>query len=62
MLAFHLPTTVDKEPKNRYGLISLDIHRQIKKLKKSAHWYRKVSESSSVDIEEALLQKLKEDK
>lgn len=66
-LGYHTWTPIDcwswrNSYKNRYGLISLDIHRQIKKLKKSAHWYRKVSESSSVDIEEALLQKLKEDK
>lgn len=65
-LGYHTWTPIDcwswrNSYKNRYGLISLDVHKQIKKLKKSAHWYRKVSESSSIDIEETLLQKLKED-
>ena len=34
---------------NRYGLIRDDIHTQIKTIKKSGHWYRKLSDNNGFD-------------
>lgn len=35
--------------RNRYGLIRDDIHNQIKTLKKSGHWFRKVSDTNIIE-------------
>lgn len=35
--------------RNRYGLIRDDIHTQIKTIKKSGHWYRKLSDNNGFD-------------
>lgn len=35
--------------RNRYGLIRNDIHTQIKTLKKSGHWYRKLSDTNILE-------------
>lgn len=37
--------------RNRYGLIRDDIHTQKKTLKKSAYWYRKLSDSNELDAD-----------
>ena len=37
--------------RNRYGLIRDDIHTQKKTLKKSAYWYRKLSDSNELDVD-----------
>ena len=37
--------------RNRYGLIRDDIHTQKKTLKKSAYWYRKLSDTNELDAD-----------
>lgn len=37
--------------RNRYGLICDDIHTQKKTLKKSAYWYRKLSDTNELDAD-----------
>ncbi|GAB2024773.1 glycoside hydrolase family 1 protein [Lactovum odontotermitis] len=60
---YHTWTAIDcwswrNSYKNRYGLISLNVHTQIKKLKKSAHWYKKLTDSNILDISDELIQKI----
>ena len=43
--------------RNRYGLISVNYHTQKKSLKKSAHFFRTLSETSSVEISEFEMKK-----
>lgn len=55
-LGYHLWTPIDcwswlNAYRNRYGLISTNIHTQVKTLKKSAHWFKNLSDSNIFDIE-----------
>ena len=43
--------------KNRYGLISLNIHTQVKTLKKSAYWYKNLTDSSLLQVPDSILEK-----
>ena len=43
--------------RNRYGLISVNYHTQKKSLKKSAHFFRTLSETSSIEISEFEMKK-----
>ncbi|MDR2465429.1 MAG: glycoside hydrolase family 1 protein [Streptococcaceae bacterium] len=60
-LGYHLWTPIDcwswkNAYRNRYGLISTNIHTQAKTLKKSAHWFKTLDENNGFEIEEALIQ------
>mgnify|MGYP002477605325 FL=1 len=55
-LGYHLWTPIDcwswlNAYRNRYGLISTNIHTQVKSLKKSAHWFKALSDSNAFEIE-----------
>ncbi len=55
-LGFHLWTYIDcwswtNAYKNRYGLISLDLETQARTVKKSGRWYKKLSESNTLEVE-----------
>lgn len=59
---YHLWTPIDcfswrNSYKNRYGLIAVDVHRQDKTLKKSAHFFKALSASSSFDISDTEMAK-----
>lgn len=62
---YHVWTPIDcwswrNSFKNRYGLISLDYPKQIKKLKNSAHWFKELSSSSVLRIPDDILEKYKD--
>lgn len=46
--------------KNRYGLISLNVHTQVKTLKKSAYWYKNLTDSSLLQVPNSILEKYDE--
>ncbi len=59
-LGYHLWTPIDcwswlNAYRNRYGLISTNIHTQEKKLKKSAYWFKEVSQTCSFEVDETTL-------
>ena len=59
-LGYHLWTPIDcwswlNAYRNRYGLISTNIHTQEKKLKKSAYWFEEVSQTCSFEVDETIL-------
>ena len=61
-LGYHVWTPIDcwswrNSYKNRYGLIALNTHTQIKTLKKSAYWYKQLTDTSTLDISEEILEK-----
>lgn len=61
---YHLWTPIDcwswaNAYRNRYGLISTNIHTQIKTIKKSGYWFAEVAKTNTVEIEDHL-QKLLE--
>lgn len=63
-LGFHLWTPIDcfswrNSYRNRYGLISVDIRTQIKTLKKSAHFFNNLSETSVLEISDELERNIK---
>ena len=52
---YHLWTPIDcfswrNSYRNRYGLISVNIHTQEKTLKKSAYFFKELADKSSVDL------------
>jgi len=56
---YHLWTPIDcwswkNAYRNRYGMISNNIHTQVKTIKKSGYWFRKVADSSVVELPEHL--------
>lgn len=51
---YHLWTPIDcwswaNAYKNRYGLISTNIHTQIKSIKKSGHWFKAIAQTNTLD-------------
>ena len=53
---YHLWTPIDcwswlNAYRNRYGLISNDIRTQVKTIKKSGHWFRKLADTNQLDFE-----------
>ena len=59
---YHLWTPIDcwswgNAYRNRYGLISNNIHTQVKTLKKSGHWFAGVAAANQVDIPQEIIQK-----
>jgi 6-phospho-beta-glucosidase len=55
-LGYHLWTPLDcwswmNAYRNRYGLISNNIHTQVKTLKKSAHWFKAMSDVSAFEMD-----------
>ncbi|HAI27241.1 MAG TPA: 6-phospho-beta-glucosidase, partial [Lactococcus lactis] len=59
---YHVWTPIDcwswrNSYKNRYGLISLNIHTQVKTLKKSAYWYKNLTDSSLLQVPDSILEK-----
>lgn len=55
-LGYHLWTPIDcwswtNAYRNRYGLISNNIHTQTKTLKKSAHWFKTMSDTNSFELD-----------
>ena len=36
--------------RNRYGLISTNIHTQVKTIKKSGYWFKELSETGQLDF------------
>ncbi|SJZ48314.1 6-phospho-beta-glucosidase [Pilibacter termitis] len=55
-LGYHLWTPIDcwswmNAYRNRYGLISTNIHTQEKTLKKSAHWFKQLSDTNAFELE-----------
>ena len=65
-LGYHVWTPIDcwswhNAYKNRYGLIELDLHRQIKRLKKSGLWYKKLADSSQLELSDKFFDKLVHD-
>lgn len=53
---YHMWTAIDcwswlNAYKNRYGFISNDIHRQIKTIKKSGYWFKRVTERNGLEEE-----------
>lgn len=51
---YHMWTPIDcwswrNAYKNRYGFIANDIHRQIKTVKKSGHWFKQVAEQNGLE-------------
>lgn len=53
---YHLWTPIDcwswsNAYRNRYGFISNNIHTQIKTIKKSGHWFKKITESNGEKLE-----------
>lgn len=60
---YHLWTPIDcwswgNSYRNRYGLISNNIHTQIKTIKKSGYWLREVIRENSVDIPEKIVKQI----
>ena len=61
---YHLWTPIDcwswtNAYRNRYGLISTNIHTQEKTIKKSGYWFAKVSSENSVNIPDEIDNKFK---
>lgn len=59
---YHLWTPIDcfswrNSYRNRYGLISVDTHTQIKTMKKSATFFKEVADSGSVALTSSELEK-----
>lgn len=52
---YHLWTPIDcwswmNAYRNRYGFISVNIHTQVRTIKKSGHWFKTVAETSTLDM------------
>ncbi|MGO2763617.1 MAG: glycoside hydrolase family 1 protein [Pseudolactococcus laudensis] len=59
---YHLWTPIDcfswrNSYRNRYGLISVDIRRQIKTLKKSAYFFKDLADTSRLELHESEMEK-----
>ncbi|MFC4653159.1 glycoside hydrolase family 1 protein [Lactococcus nasutitermitis] len=59
---FHLWTPIDcfswrNSYRNRYGLISLNVHTQEKRLKKSAYFFKELADSSQLEVSEEIFRK-----
>ncbi|MCL2112721.1 MAG: glycoside hydrolase family 1 protein [Streptococcaceae bacterium] len=63
---YHVWTPIDcwswrNSYKNRYGLIALDIHTQVKTLKKSAHWFKSLSTAGVLEVSQQIINKYADD-
>ena len=59
---FHLWTPIDcwswmNAYRNRYGLISNNIHTQVKTIKKSGNWFHKVAENNQLEVPDTIVAK-----
>lgn len=59
---FHLWTPIDcwswmNAYRNRYGFISTNIHTQVKTIKKSGRWFRKVVEENQLEVPDTIVAK-----
>lgn len=59
-LGYHLWTPIDcwswaNAYRNRYGLVTNNIHTQVKSLKKSGYWMRQLAESGQLEVKNAIM-------
>lgn len=59
---YHIWTPIDcwswgNAYRNRYGLVSNNIHTQVKTIKKSGHWFKTIAERNTVDFPEEIVRK-----
>ena len=59
-LGYHLWTPIDcwswaNAYRNRYGLVTNNIHTQVKALKKSGYWMKEVADKSAYEIDETII-------
>jgi len=59
---YHMWTPIDcwswlNSYKNRYGFIANDVHTQIKTIKKSGYWFKKVAESDILEVPQEIVDK-----
>lgn len=59
-LGYHLWTPIDcwswaNAYRNRYGLVTNNIHNQVKSLKKSGYWMRQLAESGQLEVKNAIM-------
>lgn len=59
-LGYHLWTPIDcwswaNAYRNRYGLVTNNIHTQVKALKKSGYWMKEVADKSTYEIDETII-------
>src|SRR5574344_1428370 len=56
---YHLWTPIDcwswqNAYRNRYGLVSTNIHTQVKTIKKSGYWYKQMADDNGFDLPDHL--------
>lgn len=45
---------IEDDYRNRYGLISTNIHTQVKTIKKSGYWYKQMADDNGFDLPDHL--------